>query len=339
MRMLANQRAAKLATNWRLWNGRVMMRIAWLHCGLILHVIRLSATVRHDRGKMGFFWHWTNVNPLDINKSLLQNAQFWEITAVRSYYKRQRWQFIIILKEKSPTVDMCATILKRANHPTVLCLRHAEHASHTRGSGSWATTVARFSVFVTWEWLLSLMPTVLSQRKQIAGRPEGTLMELTSGLGYCGPSVPCRIPCSQEYYLFCGEGSLSKSYGNFVLRIKCRQLSVIYTRDKFPLRFFGHTQYDLVVTTQLKKRNSGEDFIFGMEPWLVLFGFLASTDFFGFCLFVCLFSEWLQITLQMPLLMKSTLHVLFFFPSGHNLHPFHRTKHSKERLTLEASFA
>ena len=55
--MLANQRAAKLATNWRLRNGRVMMRIAWLHCVSILHVMRLSATVRHVRGKMGFFFY------------------------------------------------------------------------------------------------------------------------------------------------------------------------------------------------------------------------------------------------------------------------------------------
>ena len=75
-RVLANQRAAKLATNWRPRNGRVMMRIAWLHCGSIWHVIRLSATVRHVRGKMGFFGHGTNVNPLDINKSLLQKLIF-----------------------------------------------------------------------------------------------------------------------------------------------------------------------------------------------------------------------------------------------------------------------
>ena len=35
-----------------------------------------------------------------------------------------------------------------------------------------------------------------------------------------------------------GKRALSKSYGNFSLRIKHQQPSVIYIRDKLPLRFF-----------------------------------------------------------------------------------------------------
>ena len=55
---------------------------------------------------------------------------------------------------------------------SVVLMSHERRVAHhtTR-----ITTAARFSVFVTWAWLLSLMPTVLWQRKQIAGRPEGTL--------------------------------------------------------------------------------------------------------------------------------------------------------------------
>ena len=49
-----HSRLTESATNWRPRNGRVMTRIAWLHCGFIIACNHwLSATVRHDRGNDG----------------------------------------------------------------------------------------------------------------------------------------------------------------------------------------------------------------------------------------------------------------------------------------------